>query len=296
MKSFSLVKKILVDLFELNLNYLFGLSKEVFPRRLDKSLFCKAFNLIAILRGKSIRFTWDKFNNEYIAQEPNFHDGFRPKKYFLVKRQNFYSYQNGFSWRAKDLSEVYLLDYITLSRGDVVIDCGANNGDFLMALELHSQGLHYIAFEPGKVGFKTLKKNIRNHQAFNLALGEKDGTVSFYVSPENADSSIIPCKNDLHFEQVEMTSLSSFAKEQLPGSRIKLLKIEAEGYEPEVIQGALQILHAIDYIVVDGGFERGVNKEATMPFAANLLISNGFQLIAIGGGNRFVSLYKNQTE
>ena len=45
---------------------------------------------------------------------------------------------------------------------------------------------------------------------------------------------------------------------------IKLLKLEAEGAEPEILLGGLDKIHLIDYICADVGPERGLSYETTL--------------------------------
>lgn len=278
---------ILKSYINVNYNFIFGQLKILLPRLFDQRNFCCAFNLLAVCRSQSIRFAFDDDSGEYLAT-----DGDSVKR-FLVKQQNLYTYQNGFSYRAAKLSEVYLLDLIKFVDNDLVVDCGANNGDLLMALESHHFNLKYIAFEPGPLEFTTLRQNIRNHLAVNMALGESTKVVQFYLSEQNADSSIVPTDCDLPSVDIQMISFSDYCRQFLPGSRIKLFKIEAEGYEPEVLEGAKNVLNQIEYIVVDGGFERGPEKAPTLPAVSNFLIGHGYTMIGIGGGRRLVALFKN---
>ena len=46
--------------------------------------------------------------------------------------------------------------------------------------------------------------------------------------------------------------------------RIKLLKIDAEGLEPEVLEGTQNILDNIEYITVDFSPERGTEQNLTI--------------------------------
>ena len=41
---------------------------------------------------------------------------------------------------------------------------------------------------------------------------------------------------------------------------IKVFKVEAEGYEPEVLEGAIETLKLVEYVTVDFGAERGKNN------------------------------------
>jgi hypothetical protein len=57
-----------------------------------------------------------------------------------------------------------------------------------------------------------------------------------------------------------------------------LLKIEAEGYEPEILKGAGKMLERCEYIAVDGGYERGVKCEQTFTTITNYLLKNNFEM------------------
>jgi hypothetical protein len=61
--------------------------------------------------------------------------------------------------------------------------------------------------------------------------------------------------------------------------RVRLLKLEAEGAEPEILAGGKKILQLIDYIAVDCGFERGLKQESTLREVLNILYGNSFRLI-----------------
>ena len=56
--------------------------------------------------------------------------------------------------------------------------------------------------------------------------------------------------------------------------KIKLLKLEGEGFEPEILEGAVKAVNLIEFIAVDGAYERGVNKEETLSFACNFLLAS----------------------
>ena len=48
--------------------------------------------------------------------------------------------------------------------------------------------------------------------------------------------------------------------------KIKLLKLQAEGAEPEVSKGSLNSLKNIKFITADLGPERGLNQESTLRY------------------------------
>ena len=74
---------------------------------------------------------------------------------------------------------------------------------------------------------------------------------------------------------------------------IKLLKIEAEGAEPEVLIGAEQTIKLCEYISVDAGPERGIEQKTTIKEVKQFLLSRNFTLIQ-KSFDRVVLLFKNK--
>ncbi|MFH1443464.1 MAG: FkbM family methyltransferase [Candidatus Micrarchaeota archaeon] len=66
-----------------------------------------------------------------------------------------------------------------------VIDCGANIGMAVLYVKHRYPGASIVAFEPGKEAFSYLERNckingLRKITLNNVALGGKDGKISFY--------------------------------------------------------------------------------------------------------------------
>ena len=80
---------------------------------------------------------------------------------------------------------------------------------------------------------------------------------------------------------------------KIKGKKIKLLKLEAEGYEPEILQGCINNLENIMYISADIGPERGISNQCTVVEVTNFLVSKGFKIIDFGYP-RITALYKNE--
>ena len=60
--------------------------------------------------------------------------------------------------------------------------------------------------------------------------------------------------------------------------KVKILKLEAEGFEPEILSGIGNRIEDIEYIAIDGGYERGKKEEQTFTTITNFLINNGFEI------------------
>ena len=109
-------------------------------------------------------------------------------------------------------------------------------------------------------------------------LGNKIETKTFYLNERHADSSLIEPLSYSHKVEVEVTTLDALVDEYNL-DKIKLLKLEAEGYEPEIIEGSKKSLKKIEFIALDGGYERGTDGRETFSEICNVLLQNNFELI-----------------
>ena len=250
-------------------------------------MFCKLYNLRAYLIFSSTRVFQDKSRTYFIAKG----DGYT--RSFLAKKQNIMSYTNGISNRGKSLSKIYSLEAIKFESDDVIVDCGANIGDFEIYFKESGIIPHYYAIEPSESDFRFLEKNLifPNSRAFNVALCDSPGLIDFYVSSSFGDSSIIQPPKFTSVVKARGITLDEFVAENSL-DRIKLFKLEAEGAEPEILLGAVNCLDRIEFISADLGFERGIKQETTLPEVANFLIQRGFEMLTFNSP-RIVCLFRN---
>ena len=97
-------------------------------------------------------------------------------------------------------------------------------------------------------------------------MGDKNHVVEFYYKPEFGDSSFLNMGDSESSYKCEVKTLDTFINEiDLNDKKIKLFKVEAEGAEPEVLNGAINTLKNIEFISADLGFERGVDQDTTAP-------------------------------
>jgi FkbM family methyltransferase len=135
-----------------------------------------------------------------------------------------------------------------IRKGDTVIDVGGNMGFFVLILnELIGNSGKIYSFEPSKRLTNRLAStvqinNIKNVEIVNLALGEKEGTTSLYYNPKQSGlSSIVSHEENGFFkEEIKITTLDSFSK--AISNRISFIKIDTEGYEPQVLIGAKELI------------------------------------------------------
>ena len=189
-------------------------------------------------------------------------------------------YENGLFDRGKKLFDSYLLKNVNFEIDDVVVDCGANYGDLWLSLDGKIKPTSYITFEPGSLEHESIKLNAPNGTHHKIGLSNKEDIVRFYVNEKDGDSSIIEPSEYSHFTDIKTTTLSSYVKSTAI-DRVKLFKLEAEGFEPEILEGSEEILSKVDYIAVDGGNERGKNYDETLSKLCNSLFESNFEMISI---------------
>ena len=141
---------------------------------------------------------------------------------------------------------------------------------------------NYIAFEPGPIEFKCISKSLPKARNLNVGLSNKEDVMKFYLCSATGDSSLVETQNYTEIIEVEVTTLDNFAKLHNINS-CKLLKLEAEGWEPEILNGAKDFIKKCEYIVIDGGPERGLNDELTFQRLNNKLLNSGYEMIDICG-------------
>jgi FkbM family methyltransferase len=245
--------------------------------------FCLLFNLRAMLKGVDARVRFDRARRAFVVRSGKHTLAFRHEA------QAYYACKRGIARRLELLGETYFLPQIEFAAGDVVVDCGANVGELKHWFVERALAIEYIGIEPSPLEYRCLGENVSPSQTYNVGLWDRDGTLDFYVSSQMADSSLIEPPEYDEKIQVPTRRLDSL----LAGRRIKLLKLEAEGAEPEAIRGCEGLLGDIEYISADLGFERGIQQTSTLGEVTNFLLARGFEIVA-NGRKRLTVLYRRK--
>ena len=186
------------------------------------------------------------------------------------------TYLHSLDDRANNLKKSYMLQNVDFSEGDVVIDCGAAQGLFFLALQ--EAKIEYYGFEPSPVQFEDLSFNLaKKGHIQNKALWKNSNEeIDFYVNDWLNDSSAIKINKFDEIIKVKTMTLDEVI--QKINKKIKLIKIEAEGAEPEVLYGLNEQINKVQYITIDAGPER--NNETTIIDCLNYLKESSFELIS----------------
>jgi len=139
--------------------------------------------------------------------------------------------------------------------GNILVDVGSNIG--LISLNI-TKNINIYAFEPSPNTFKRLDittqlNKKQNMHIFNKAVGDLNQEITFYCHINKSGmSSAVPQISSLKtaslFRQddynkiiVPCITLDSFINEQNI-SHVNFIKIDVEGFEPNVIRGALKLI------------------------------------------------------
>jgi FkbM family methyltransferase len=136
-----------------------------------------------------------------------------------------------------------------LRPGMTFVDVGANVGYYTaMASSIVGAG-RVISYEPNPCAYQWLKDWARANEATNItpvcaALGGEEGTIAaYYADADTGTTSLVPalaCRAG-NETVVNVRTLDSEA-ERLGIRHIDIMKIDVEGYEPQVFKGAARLL------------------------------------------------------
>jgi FkbM family methyltransferase len=148
---------------------------------------------------------------------------------------------------------------------DLVLDIGANMGQFASMLRQSGYKGQIVSFEPLFNAHKILLNKSAADPLWTIAprmaIGEKDGEISINISANSVSSSVVDMLDshlevapESHFigsEIVPVYRLDSVAEDFVPATARAFLKIDTQGYESQVLAGASQLIPLLKGIQVE---------------------------------------------
>ena len=253
-----------------------GLLVNVFYSKLNGKAFCYFINFL-VKEETKIKYSGKYYYKNIYDDVKIYYPNKRIDRVIINPLKNF-----------EVLYDSYCLDKVDFKKNNVVVECGANVGELYHSLKLKNIEFSYTAFEPDNEVFKCLELNVSdNAKLHNIALSNSNEVKNFYLDTQGADSSLSK-NNSNKVIKVETKKLDEFNFDY-----ITLLKLEAEGTEPEVLEGATETLKYIEYIAVDYGPERGLSNDSTLVDVTNYLYQNNFTVIK-DSKYRKAALFRNK--
>lgn len=139
---------------------------------------------------------------------------------------------------------------------DVLLDVGANIGQFAREIREAGFGGRIVSFEPLQDAHaKLLQKSDHDDNwqvAPRVAIGDQEGQVEINVAGNSFSSSILnmlpdhekaaPDSSTVGVEQTPLAPLDIAARSYLRDDDLTFIKIDTQGYEDRVLEGAADIL------------------------------------------------------
>lgn len=179
-----------------------------------------------------------------------------------------------------------------LSKKDVVFDVGANVGEFTECVLAFQPWAIVHAFEPISEVFAVLQRKFKDYSGIyckQFAFGSESGQQPINVSSYAQASSFLEngrVLNDRVYgidftpvktETVRVKTAAGYAR-ACGVDRIKLLKLDVQGYELEVLKGAEPILDRMEFIYTEAQFQELYKKGPMFDEVYEFLNKRGFEL------------------
>jgi FkbM family methyltransferase len=156
-----------------------------------------------------------------------------------------------------------------LQPGDTVVDVGAHIGYFsVLAGRIVGPEGRVYAFEPEPGNYRRLRDHLaqnglRQVQSFNVALGSAPGTAEMYFNSDNdgghafwdvAEHQLCErTREEGKRMSAEVVVLDHVLSGLQPGQGPRLIKIDAEGMEYEILKGSLRTIlgHEVPFVICE---------------------------------------------
>jgi FkbM family methyltransferase len=172
----------------------------------------------------------------------------------------------------------------------LVIDVGANTGQFLREVTSALPFVKIVCFEPNPEAFWLLSENSKQYQGvllYNVAVGSAVGKTPLHVSAFSPSSSVLPMAarhlSEFPFTvtkgtiDVPVTTLDQvFASESI--TEDTLCKLDVQGFELEVLRGASHTLTRVRYIIIETSFVELYEGSPLFEHIYEYLSERGFRL------------------
>jgi FkbM family methyltransferase len=205
------------------------------------------------------------------------------KTIFVSQIRRIWKYKSGIEFRLHEIHEKYFIDYIGLEGVTHLLDIGSNIGEFSLCVRQNYPNIALTLIEPERNEAFAARQNLPNAEVICAVLADATRDVEF-VHKNGSGDSHIAFKSEIvrNVSNVKSISLDQL-RGQMVHSRFDLIKIEVEGWEPEVTLGGSAVIHEAKYVVIDGSAERlenGVCRE-TLSMCIPIMYQYGFELIKV---------------
>ena len=208
--------------------------------------------------------SFKKYKNLWVLEDGN-------SKISIPFLERYGLFAHGINQRLNHMLKRYDLGDINDA---LILDVGAHIGEFALAASPYAK--HIICFEPDPSAREALLTNVQdieNIEVLSFALSNRSGLSTFYAAPDFADSSLFKpfgvSSIEMELETKKLDDLNLY----FDGYSRLVLKMDAEGFEPEVVEGGIKVFSKLDQVAIDVSPERGNND--TYEDVSKALVNTG---------------------
>jgi FkbM family methyltransferase len=201
------------------------------------------------------------------------------------------------TYRQAWLSRLHLLPVDLDFTAGVVVDVGANEGNFSNAVLALAPRAQVIAVEPSPGPRARLEARLGDHPGLTIvgsALAAATGTATLHVTGHDHNTSLHAPREEMQtlyedpgWSVVEDIEVPTSTLDDLVGDRdVAALKLDVQGGELEVLSGGARTLARTRAVLLEVTFVSHYVGDATFPHLDATMREHGFELIAMSEPGR----------
>ena len=192
------------------------------------------------------------------------------------------------SYQKDNLSEIVIGNILSYFKVDMVLDVGANKGQFAEMIINNNYSKKIISVEPVQSAHLILINKSKRYSFWTvcpiMAIGNDNSIIKFYETLNSQCSSKKkPIKNkldDYHIINtfnVKQTTLKDFYKDNILEDYNSIcLKIDTQGNELEILKSGKNILNKFRLIIIEISFDIDYEGQNSFMEIINYLLDNNF--------------------
>ena len=180
---------------------------------------------------------------------------------------------------------------------DLVLDVGADTGEYVQTIRRHGYAGRVVSFEPLSSAFALLRQSAAGDphwETVNVALGDHDGRATIHIAGNSHSSSLRPMLGAhleaaprsvyVGTEEVRVRRLDTVFDEYRRGARRVYLKVDTQGWEREVLAGGDRVLEQIGGLQLEMSLVPLYGGQTLFADLLELVTRRGFTLMSLEPG------------
>lgn len=180
---------------------------------------------------------------------------------------------------------------------DVVIDVGANVGQFVGNIRAGGYRSDIVSFEPQQKAYAALEKAFKSDKrwkGYRCGLASEEGKLTMQVAGNSMSSSMLPMLDShsnalpesaiVGTETVPVRRLDVVLSSEIDNWNSAFLKIDAQGFEAQVLQGATAIMPKVTMVELELSLVPLYEGQDLLPAMLERMDRAGFAPIAMEHG------------